>query len=1073
MLLPTALSSSGGSAREGMSAGPHQAYMLCYNTSIITSMNGELNSGWVFDNRGGPVNTAVSASLTDVSTEYGTAFIREFNRVGEGRIMLETSVAVTGDGAYLAFRDDGDKTVWQVGTVDGNWAIMTSDGPVPLTGAGYSTVTFRVYVDLDRMVSETYINGKYYGEHPLLSDNVLSFRFATDEKSTATLTPGAVHIEANYSVCEVFDVVGIIEDDGWTVTGDCRNAGNELYLYGNASAEKDFEPITGKVCTEAYMLTADDGDTSLVLSDGNTPVLTVASVHGTLTANGTELYKLNGKVYNRLRIEMDLETGVADILLNGRSVGTVGVSSDKVDSLTVKNTGTVARLDNVYVYNLIDVDDYVPEPEAKASDDDYIVGINVCSLWCNGSHIGWACNTAYDDIEPVLGYYDEGNPETADWEIKFLAEHGVDFQAFCWYCDNANGPVKCPFSGLRNQIHDGYMYAKYSDFMNYCLIWEAQSGVCFDSKQFREYVIPYWFENYFLDSRYMKIENRPVLSVFSVYNLISRHFGSAEAVREELDYLEEVAKSYGFDGMLYLACNDPASAEIADMGFDGVYAYNWGKGGSSLDNTIEYITKYQYGLLETVPCISVGFNNVGWSGERSPLMPLKYYDKAHKWVTEEYLPEYMSETWSEKFVMISSWNEYGEGTYLMPAEGLNGFGYLDVLRKYYTNLPESHTDVIPTEAQKERINHLYPQYARQLKRQMNNVANNNRYPDGVKDLYINGILVGNTIKPAVANGVTLYPFDECARVSCKLGAFTTWRKLDGTLKIEAEGHTVQFGVGSDVMLADGKEIKLKNAVTLTDGVPMIDFAALSEAMGWTCTVTDGNMYVTTGQKKMFDEIANRREGMWEFNAYDTEGWTSYHMALIMTGETMKAVSISEHADPIIRNSKEFSIEAEKYSEIEIRCRYSFAGSSNVTQLFFLTDKDQSWNEAKSVVMRLDTPSTGEGWVTLRASLRDVAAWKDTITYLRFDPFNSYGEMEIDYIRLIRDPATVVYGDVNTDGKINVSDATALLNHLANWGNWVDLAAADCNGDGKINVSDVTTLLKYLANWEGIVLGPKA
>ncbi len=77
-----------------------------------------------------------------------------------------------------------------------------------------------------------------------------------------------------------------------------------------------------------------------------------------------------------------------------------------------------------------------------------------------------------------------------------------------------------------------------------------------------------------------------------------------------------------------------------------------------------------------------------------------------------------------------------------------------------------------------------------------------------------------------------------------------------------------------------------------------------------------------------------------------------------------------------------------------------------------------------------------------------------------------------YCGAIGEPA-VVYGDVNMDGKINVSDATALLKYLANWGNSVDLAAADCNGDGKINVSDVTTLLKYLANWEGVVLGPKA
>lgn len=44
----------------------------------------------------------------------------------------------------------------------------------------------------------------------------------------------------------------------------------------------------------------------------------------------------------------------------------------------------------------------------------------------------------------------------------------------------------------------------------------------------------------------------------------------------------------------------------------------------------------------------------------------------------------------------------------MPSDGLNGFGYLDVLRAVYTN-GGAHTDVRPNAEQKARINHLYPQ----------------------------------------------------------------------------------------------------------------------------------------------------------------------------------------------------------------------------------------------------------------------------------------------------------------------------------------------------------------------------
>ena len=51
--------------------------------------------------------------------------------------------------------------------------------------------------------------------------------------------------------------------------------------------------------------------------------------------------------------------------------------------------------------------------------------------------------------------------------------------------------------------------------------------------------------------------------------------------------------------------------------------------------------------------------------------------------------------WTKKFVAFSTWNEYGEGTYIMPSGG-NGFGYLDAVRSVFMeDVP--HTDVVPSE----------------------------------------------------------------------------------------------------------------------------------------------------------------------------------------------------------------------------------------------------------------------------------------------------------------------------------------------------------------------------------------
>ena len=46
----------------------------------------------------------------------------------------------------------------------------------------------------------------------------------------------------------------------------------------------------------------------------------------------------------------------------------------------------------------------------------YLLGAVMCPLWHDGSR--WGAIARFPEREPLLGWYDEGDPEVTDWEIS-------------------------------------------------------------------------------------------------------------------------------------------------------------------------------------------------------------------------------------------------------------------------------------------------------------------------------------------------------------------------------------------------------------------------------------------------------------------------------------------------------------------------------------------------------------------------------------------------------------------------------------------------------------------------------
>jgi hypothetical protein len=245
-------------------------------------------------------------------------------------------------------------------------------------------------------------------------------------------------------------------------------------------------------------------------------------------------------------------------------------------------------------------------------------------------------------------------------------------------------------------------------------MWESNLFGYTNSKDFRENIVPYWIEYFFKDPSYLKLDNKPVLSLYQ--NTLS-NFGAK--AKEELDYLREACKKADFDGAVILhesRTSAPGALKtIRRSGVDYVYAYTWygdfSKGGGYQQrcNTRQRSVVANIDGLGMIPSVGNGFDNTAWrarSGFANVMTPAQYKPML-EWLKNDFLPTMPKKELGSGMVLLGNWNEFGEGHFLMPAT-LAGFDYLDAIREVFTpNAPPS-ANALPTAAQQQRIDILYP-----------------------------------------------------------------------------------------------------------------------------------------------------------------------------------------------------------------------------------------------------------------------------------------------------------------------------------------------------------------------------
>ncbi len=193
---------------------------------------------------------------------------------------------------------------------------------------------------------------------------------------------------------------------------------------------------------------------------------------------------------------------------------------------------------------------YVPEPQPVKSAVEitaiYYPGTDQMSEW---DVIAQTC----PERKPLLGWFDEGNPEAIDWQIKWAVEHGISSFCVDWYWNKG-------YQRLEHWVK-GYYKARYRKYLKWYMMYANHNQPGAHSTEDQIAVTKYWIDHYFKTPEYYTIDGKPVVCYWSVENLDRDFYVEAaargekpgmdayEGVRRAFAISEKMAKEAGLPGI--------------------------------------------------------------------------------------------------------------------------------------------------------------------------------------------------------------------------------------------------------------------------------------------------------------------------------------------------------------------------------------------------------------------------------------------------------------------------------------------------------------------------------------------
>ncbi|MEA3403732.1 MAG: glycoside hydrolase family 99-like domain-containing protein [Armatimonadota bacterium] len=337
--------------------------------------------------------------------------------------------------------------------------------------------------------------------------------------------------------------------------------------------------------------------------------------------------------------------------------------------------------------------DYVPQPQPVPCQ--YEIGAYYFPGW--PSRVKWEpVERSAPERKPVLGWYDESDPEVCDWQIKWAVEHGISFFMVDWYWNAGS-------RHLEHWVHDAYMNARYRRYLKWCMMWANHNPAGSHSEEDQRAVTRYWLDNYFGMEEYYRIDGRPVVIIWSPERM-RQDMGGSDGVRRLLEISQQMAREAGYPGICFIAMKwpetstDPATIRrLADEGFEMTTIYHYmGHRGNAADpqhyafelvaeSTLPFLQAWREAdILPFLPAISTGWDSRPWHGDRARVVHGRTVPLFRR-ICED-VRRFADDTGLRRLA-LGPLNEWGEGSYIEPCREF-GFGMYDVIRDTFCQMPQ-------------------------------------------------------------------------------------------------------------------------------------------------------------------------------------------------------------------------------------------------------------------------------------------------------------------------------------------------------------------------------------------------